>query len=101
LRVQADALSNLEDIQRLADRLYDAAARHALEATLKLPLPQVWSVALLELIRPPRQVQVLAGSSVVLEGYVKRATLTASGGDAPRTELTLHLSTRYAGDPRN
>jgi hypothetical protein len=101
LRVQADALSNLEDIQRLADRLYEAAARHALEATLKLPLPQVWNVAFLELIRPPRQVQVLAGSSVVLEGYVKRATLTASSGDTPRTELSLHLSTRYAGDPRD
>jgi hypothetical protein len=46
-------------------------------------------------------VQVLEGSSVLLDGWIKRATLTASGGAQPRAELLLHISTRYAGDPRD
>jgi hypothetical protein len=101
LRVQADTLSDLDAVQRLAERLYDAAARHATEAQARLPLPPVYDTALLELLSPPRRVQVLEGSSVLLDGWIKRATLTASGGSEPRAELLLHISTRYAGDPRD
>jgi hypothetical protein len=101
LRVQADTLSDLDAVQRLADRLYDAAARHAIEAQVRLPLPPVYDTALLELLSPPRRVQVLEAGTVLLDGWVKRATLTASGGSQPRAELQLHISTRYAGDPRD
>ena len=101
LRVQADTLSDLDAVQRLAERLYDAAARHATEAQVRLPLPPVYDTALLELLSPPRRVQVLEGSNLLLDGWVKRATLTASGGSQPRAELLLHVSTRYAGDPRD
>jgi len=101
LRVQADTLSDLDAVQRLAERLYDAAARHATEAQARLPLPPVYDAKLLELLSPPRRVQVLEGSGVLLDGWVKRATLTASGGAQPRAELLLHISTRYAGDPRD
>jgi len=101
LRVQADTLSELDAVQRLAERLYDAAARHATEAQARLPLPPVYDTALLDLLSPPRRVQVLEGSNLLLEGWVKRATLTASGGAQPRAELLLHISTRYAGDPRD
>jgi hypothetical protein len=66
-----------------------------------LPLPPVYDTALLELLSPPRRVQVLEGSGVLLDGWVKRATLSASGGSQPRAELLLHISTRYAGDPRD
>jgi hypothetical protein len=101
LRVQADTLSELDAVQRLAERLYDAAARHATEAQARLPLPPAYDTALLELLSPPRRVQVLEGSNALLDGWVKRATLTASGGAQPRAELLLHISTRYAGDPRD
>jgi hypothetical protein len=101
LRVQADTLSDLDAVQRLAERLYDAAARHATEAQARLPLPPVYDTKLLELLSPPRRVQVLEGSNALLDGWVKRATLTASGGSQPRAELLLHISTRYAGDPRD
>ena len=101
LRVQADTLSDVESVQRLAERLYDAAARHATEAQARLPLPPVYDTALLELLSPPRRVQVMESSTVLLDGWIKRATLTVSGGSQPRAELLIHISTRYAGDPRD
>jgi hypothetical protein len=101
LRVQADTLSDIDAVQRLAERLYDAAARHATETQARLPLPPVYDIALLELLSPPRRVQVLEGSNLLLDGWVKRATLSASGGSQPRAELLLYISTRYAGDPRD
>ena len=101
VRLQADALSEMADLERLANRVYDAAARHALEATARLALPPNWDAALLELMQPPRRVQVLEGSAVLLDGWIKRATLTATSAGQPSATLELHISTRYAGDPRD
>ena len=101
LRVKAESFSEMSDVERLANRLYAAAARHCMDATVRVPLPQNFPQILLELLSPPRKVTVRVQSTPLLIAYIKRATLSASAGDGGRTELTLHLSTRYESDPRD
>lgn len=99
IRVRAEALDTIESVRQLAERLYVAACRHAIDATVVIPLAPTYPAALLELLMPPRQVEVYANSVLVMTGYVKQAILSASA-QPPRAELRLTLSTRYESDPR-
>lgn len=98
VRLASDNLRTAEEVQQMANRLYQVATRRIRTATLTIPDYEAW---MLPLLTPPvRANLVLPNNGGVWGGWIKRATLMIEEGNTRVCSLRLLWSDMYESDPR-
>lgn len=98
IRLQAEGISDVNLLTNFAERVYNAACRHEERYQVQIPLSRYPIADYLALLRPPVAAILPQYGGNTL--YVKQATLQVQSEPAQTANLTLYLSSRFEGDPR-
>lgn len=99
VRLASDNLRTMDEVDKMADRLYSVASKRIRTATLTLPEYKEW---MLPLLSPPVKANlVLPNNGGTWQGWIKRATLIYDEVNRRFPALRLLWSDLYESDPRD